>query len=82
MTATCSHFNVGSGQDLTIAELAETIKAVTAFEGQIQFDESMPDGAPRKLMDSSRLNDLGWCPSTSLAEGLSETYSSFLASGA
>ena len=82
VTATCSHFNVGSGQDLTIAELAETIKAVTAFEGQIQFDESMPDGAPRKLMDSSRLNDLGWCSSTSLADGLSETYSSFLASGA
>ena len=82
VTPTCSHLNVGSGHDLTISELAEAIKAVTSFEGVIEFDESLPDGTPQKLMDSSRLNSLGWRSSTSLADGLSEAYSSFLAGGA
>lgn len=81
VTPTCSHLNVGSGFDLTIAELAQAIRAVTSFEGEIEFDESMPDGTPQKLMDSSRLNDLGWRASTSLADGLSEAYSSVLAGG-
>ena len=79
---TCSHLNVGSGFDVTISELAEAIKAETSFGGEIQFDESMPDGTPQKLMDSSRLNNLGWRSSTSLTNGLSETYSTFLAGGA
>ncbi len=74
---TCSHLNVGSGSDLTISELAEVIKAVTSFEGKIQFDESMPDGTPRKLMDSSRLNNFGWHSSTSLDVGVSEAYLRF-----
>lgn len=82
MTPTCSHLNVGSGHDLTIAELAEAIKAVTSFKGGIQFNKSMPDGTLQKLMDSSRLNNLGWRSSTSLADGLSAAYSSFLTTGA
>ena len=82
VTPACSHLNVGSGYDLTISELAEAIKAVTSCEGEIQFDGSMPDGMSLKLMDSSQINNLGWRSSTSLADGLSEAYSSFLATGA
>ena len=82
VTPRCSHLNVGSGHDLTISELAEAIRAVTSFKGGIEFDKSMPDGTPQKIMDSSRLNNLGWRSSTSLADGLSEAYSSFLGSGA
>ena len=82
MIPTCSNLNVGSGFDLTIAELAQAIKTVTSFKGEIQFDESMPDGTPQKLMDCSRLNNLGWRSSISLANGLVEAYSSFLETGA
>ena len=63
--------------DLTISELAEVVKAVSSFEGKIQFDESMPDGTPRKLMDSSRLNNFGWRSSTSLDVGVSKAYLTF-----
>lgn len=75
----CSHINVGSGNDLTIAELAEIIKFVTGYEGNIDFDPSKSDGSPRKLMDGTRLKSLGWSPSISLKEGLANTYSDFVA---
>jgi GDP-L-fucose synthase len=73
----CSHVNIGSGVDCTIKELAETIAAVTKYNGKIIFDKSMPDGAPRKLMNITRLNNLGWEPSITLEKGLQETYKWF-----
>lgn len=73
-----SHINVGTGEDCTIRELAETMARVTGFEGKLTFDSSKPDGTPRKLMDVSRLKSLGWLASTGLEEGLSQTYSWFL----
>lgn len=66
--------NIGVGEDVTIKELAETVAQIVGFEGEIVFDTSKPDGAPRKLMDSSRLNLLGWRVSTGLLEGLATTY--------
>ena len=75
-----SHINVGYGSDLTIRELAEQIKLAIGYQGMINFDLSKPDGAPRKLIDSSRLNGLGWSPSVSLAAGLTQAYESFLES--
>lgn len=67
--------NVGFGQDITIAELAEVVSRVVGFEGEVQWDSSMPDGVPRKLLDSSRIRSLGWTPSISLQDGLTSTYS-------
>ena len=69
-----SHINVGTGIDCTIKELAETIANVTGFKGKLIFDSSKPDGTPRKLMDVSRLNVMGWQHSISLEKGLSNTY--------
>jgi len=66
--------NVGSGTEVTIFELAETMKKVTDFEGQIKFDSGKPDGTPRKILDISKLKTLGWEPSISLEEGLISTY--------
>lgn len=74
-----THINVGTGTDCTIAELAETIARVVGYEGDIVFDASRPDGPPRKLMDVSRLRDLGWQATTSLEEGLRDTYAWFVA---
>ena len=73
-----SHINVGSGKEVTIKELAETVKEVIGFDGEIAWDLSRPDGTPRKLMDSSRINALGWKPSVSLKEGISRAYQDFL----
>lgn len=73
------HVNVGVGEDLTIRELAETIRDVVGFKGDLAFDASKPDGTPRKLMDVSRLNALGWHAGTSLRDGLAMAYESFLA---
>ena len=73
-----SHINVGTGQDCTIRELAETIASVTGFKGQLEFDATKPDGAPRKLMDVSRLKSLGWSASVSLEQGLKLSYQWFL----
>jgi GDP-L-fucose synthase len=73
-----SHINVGTGLDCTIRELAETIAKVTGFKGQLEFDSTKPDGAPRKLMDVSRLKSLGWSASVSLEEGLKRSYQWFL----
>ena len=69
-----SHINVGTGIDCTIKELAETIAEITGFKGEIIFNDSMPDGTPRKLMDISRLKSLGWESSISLRSGLIDTY--------
>ena len=69
-----SHINVGTGVDCTIRELAETIAKVTGFSGLLCFDASKPDGAPRKLMDVSRLNALGWQASINLEDGLRDAY--------
>ncbi|MFO7704545.1 MAG: GDP-L-fucose synthase [Halopseudomonas sp.] len=73
-----SHINVGTGQDCTIAELAQTIAKVTGFNGQLGFDASKPDGAPRKLMDVSRLASLGWVANIGLEAGLQDAYSWFV----
>jgi GDP-L-fucose synthase len=74
-----SHINVGCGEDVTIKELAELIAKVVGFKGQIEFDASKPDGTPRKLMDSSRLNALGWAPQFDLVRGLELAYEDFQA---
>ena len=73
-----SHINLGSGEDVTILTLAGLIANTVGYQGRLVTDSSMPDGAPRKLMDSSRLNQLGWQPSTSLEEGLKMAYADFL----
>ena len=73
-----SHINVGSGKDITIKEMAETMKEVVGFNGKLFFDTSMPDGAPRKLIDVSRLSNMGWNYSINLKEGLKKTYEWYL----
>ncbi len=73
-----SHINVGTGVDCTIRELAETIAKVTGFKGRLEFDSSKPDGTPRKLMDVSRLAELGWKASVCLKEGLKLAYHWYL----
>ncbi|MGN7722565.1 GDP-L-fucose synthase [Chitinophaga sp. 22620] len=70
--------NVGTGEDLSIRELAETVKAVTNYEGEIIFDSSKPDGTPRKLLDVSRLHSLGWKHSVDLETGIHLAYSDFV----
>lgn len=70
----CSHVNVGCGTDISIAELAALIASVTGFEGRIEYDPSMPDGTPRKLLDISRLETLGWKPEIPLEQGVRDAY--------
>jgi GDP-L-fucose synthase len=70
--------NVGTGYDITIADFAEQVREVVGFEGQIDFDASRPDGTPRKLLDVTRLNALGWRAQTSLSAGLAASYEWFL----
>ena len=74
-----SHLNVGTGEDLSIAELAQLVREVVGFEGRIEFDTSRPDGTPRKLLDVSRLKALGWSPSVTLREGIARAYADFQA---
>ncbi|MBK7657374.1 MAG: GDP-L-fucose synthase [Betaproteobacteria bacterium] len=76
-----SHINVGTGRDCSIRELAEIMARVTEFQGRLIFDASKPDGAPRKLMDVSRLERLGWKAQIQLEDGLRSTYEWFLAHG-
>ena len=76
--AMLSHINVGTGQDCTIRELAETLKRVIGLEAELVFDTTKPDGAPRKLMDVSRLAKMGWQAQISLEQGLAQTYHWFL----
>jgi GDP-L-fucose synthase len=73
-----SHINVGSGSDVTIAEVAKTIAKTVGYEGDIAFDTSKPDGPPRKWMDSSRLNALGWKAKVDLHQGLEAAYQDFV----
>ena len=73
-----SHINVGCGYDVTIAQVAQSIAQVVGFTGQLNFDTTKPDGAPRKWMDSSRLNSLGWQARVGLEEGLGLAYRDFL----
>ena len=73
-----SHLNIGTGEDITIAELAELIKKVAGFKGEVEFDSSKPDGTPRKLMDVTRIHELGWRHKIELEEGIRMAYEWFL----
>jgi GDP-L-fucose synthase len=73
-----SHINVGYGSDVTIAELASAVAKATGYQGNIVFDSTKPDGAPRKWMDASRLRGLGWSPVVDLRDGLQSAYENFL----
>ena len=73
-----SHINVGFGSDVTIAELAKAVGAAVGYQGKIGFDSTKPDGAPRKWMDSSRLNQLGWKAQVNLEQGLERAYNDFI----
>ncbi|MBW3665740.1 MAG: GDP-L-fucose synthase [Actinobacteria bacterium] len=76
------HLNVGSGEDISIRELAEMIAGVVGYEGGFAYDTSMPDGTPRKLLDVTRLQELGWKPSIDLRDGIQHTYDWYLANRA
>jgi GDP-L-fucose synthase len=76
-----SHINIGTGEDLSIRDLAKAIGEIVGYRGRIAFDTSKPDGAPRKLMDVGRMKNLGWRPQVGLREGLALAYADFLASG-
>ena len=71
------HINVGAGVDVTIRELAETVREIVHPDADLVFDASKPDGTPRKLLDTSRLRALGWAPRIELREGIERTYASF-----
>ncbi len=73
-----THINIGTGEDLSIAELVEIIKKVVGYNGEIKYDTSKPDGTPRKLLDVTRLHNLGWKHKTELEEGIKKTYQWFL----
>ena len=73
-----SHINVGSAQEVSISRLAMMVKEVVGYEGEVLWDDSMPDGFPRKMMDNSKLFSLGFSPQVSLLSGISKTYESFL----
>ena len=72
------HINVGYGSDITIRELAELIREISGFSGEIVYDKSMPDGTPQKLLDSSKLFNMGWKPKISLRDGIRETHEDYL----
>jgi GDP-L-fucose synthase len=72
-----SHINVGSGEEVTIRELANLVSEAVGYTGGIDWDTSKPDGTPRKLLDSTRLRELGWGPGTNLLEGISKAYEDF-----
>jgi len=73
----CSHVNAGSGMEVCVADLAKLICQMVGFRGEVRFDPSKPDGTPRKRLDSSLLNKLGWAPKISLEEGVRTTYEDF-----
>ena len=75
---TLSHINIGTGQDITIRDLAESIKKMINYKGDLVFDNSKPDGPPRKLLNISKLKSLGWSPSISLKEGLELSYKDYV----
>jgi GDP-L-fucose synthase len=69
--------NIGYGSDISIEELAKMIKEISGYNGEIRFDTSKPDGTPRKLVDSEKINKLGWQPKTELMQGLRSTYEDY-----
>jgi GDP-L-fucose synthase len=71
--------NIGWGRDISITELANLIGQITGYEGSIEWDSTMPDGTPRKLLDTTKINSLGWEPSISLRDGIESTYRWYLA---
>jgi len=73
--------NVGTGEDITIADFARLVAAVVGYEGELAFDTTRPDGTPQKLLDVTKLSALGWRAKTPLREGLAATYADFLATG-
>jgi len=77
-----SHINVGTGKDVTIREIAETMKKIVGFKGKLTFDTKKPDGSPRKLIDVSRLSNMGWNYSIDIESGLKKTYKWYLTRGA
>lgn len=77
-----SHINVGSGEDIQISNLAALIAGIVGYEGNVEYDPTKPDGMMKKLMDSSRMSILGWKPTTSLKDGIEETYKWYLANEA
>ncbi len=81
-TQTAPLINIGSGQELTIGQLAQAVAETVGFEGEITFDPSKPDGTPRKLLDVTRLSELGWQAKTTLKQGLEQAYQDFLRSAA
>jgi GDP-L-fucose synthase len=74
-----AHLNIGTGTDVTIAELAKLVAGIVGYEGRLKYDVSRPDGTPRKLLDISKIEALGWRPRVSLRDGLALTYANFLA---
>ena len=72
------HINVGAGKDLTIRELIELVREIVFPEAYVVFDSSKPDGTPQKLLDISRLEDLGWSPEINFKEGIRDTYTWYL----
>jgi GDP-L-fucose synthase len=74
--------NIGVGEDLSIAELADMVRGIVGFEGEIEYDAAKPDGTPRKLVDTTKINGLGWKASIGLCDGIEATYSWFLENAA
>jgi GDP-L-fucose synthase len=73
--------NIGTGEDVTIKEFAESVMHIVGYKGKIVFDTLRPDGAPRKLLDVSKIRKIGWTAKTRLRDGLAQTYADFLATG-
>ena len=72
------HVNIGTGKEITIKALAEMVREIVGFEGEIIWDDSMPDGTPRKLLDVSKLHDIGWKEKVSLRDGIRLEYEWYL----
>ena len=75
-----THINIGYGSDVSIAELAQMIKTIVGFEGELVFDSTKPDGTYQKLMDSSKIQALGWQPTIDLESGIASVYAHYLKS--
>ena len=77
-TSSISHINIGTGQDVSIYELANIVKKVVGYDGKIYFDDKKSDGAPRKLLNINKLKELGWSSKTSLEDGIKKSYKDFI----